>query len=397
MKNINMNPITVILAFAFIYPLVKGFFLKFSSINLKYEVEKVESTIVFILSLFLGIFYSKKIFFHGDNGIYKSIYEAIPHSLTIYTENNPSLVFIVIMPIFILILYKIFIHIIELLNKITLNPMLNGIENILEHKSNLFKRISGLVFQLPKSICYVIVITFLLNTLSIFNFTPYINKYLGQSKPYNFICKKVVIPITNSNVAKQLPNILNNSFKVVEKNAQTNAKYPNAETPSDTNARTIIYYNGVTLDEGVKSNSEIDTFARKLVSGQQDNMVKANIIYTWVGKNISYDNDKASSVLNNNFNIKSGAVDAYNTKKGICFDYACLYVAMCRANGFKVRLITGEGFNGVSWVSHAWNQVYIKETNTWINVDPTFYNGGNYFNSKRFQIDHKNSKIAGQW
>jgi hypothetical protein len=276
-----------------------------------------------------------------------------------------------------------------------LNPLLNSIENILEHRSNLFKRISGLVFQLPKSICYIIFITFILNTLSIFNVSPSINKYLGQSKPYNYICKKVVIPITKSNVAKQLPNILNNSFKVVEKNAQ--GQNPSLNVPNNIGTRTIIYYNGVTLDEGVRSNSQIDKFATELVSGEKDNMAKANRLYSWVGKNISYDNDKASSVLNNDFSVKSGAIDAYNTRKGICFDYACLYVAMCRANGFKVRLITGEGFNGVSWVSHAWNQVYLKETNTWINVDPTFYNGGNYFNSRRFEKDHKNSKIAGEW
>lgn len=397
MKNTNINPITIILVFAFIYPLAKGFFLKFSSDNLQYEVEKAESTIIFILSLFLGIYYSKKIFFYGDNGIYKKIYEAIPHSLTSYTDGNPSIVFIIVMPVVIFVLYRIFISIIELLNKLTLNPLLVSIENILEHKSNLFKRISGMAFQLPKAICYIIFITFLFNTLSIFNVSPSINKYLGQSEPYDLICKKIVIPITNSNVAKQLPNIINNSFKVVEKNAGIKSQYPNVNAPNNIGNRTIIYYNGVTLDEGVKSNAEIDKLAKNLVLGDKNNTERANILYSWIGKNISYDNDKARSVLNNDFNIKSGAVEAYNTRKGICFDYACLYVAMARADGLSVRLITGEGFNGVSWVSHAWNQVYIKETNEWINADPTFYNGGNYFNSKRFQMDHRNSKIAGQW
>lgn len=393
MKNININPITALLLLVFIYPLAKGFFLKFSSINLKYEVEKVESTIIFIISLLLGIFFSKKIFFQKSNGIYKKIYDGIPHIITAYIEDKPSIIFIVIMPIFIFILYKLFIYITELLNKITLDPLLNVIESKLERRSVLFKRMVGVVFQLPRSICYIIFLTFLLNTLSVFNVTPSINKYLGQSKPYEYICKKVVIPITNSNVARQLPNILSDSFKVVEKDAL----YPNINNPSNIGNRTIIYYNGVTLEEGIKSNSEIDKLAVKLTSGETDDKVKANLLYSWVGKNISYDNDKASSVLNNNFSIKSGAIEAYNTRKGICFDYACLYVAMCRANGLKVRLITGEGFNGVSWVSHAWNQVYLKATNSWINVDTTFYNGGNYFNSKVFQRDHKNSKVAGEW
>ena len=45
-----------------------------------------------------------------------------------------------------------------------------------------------------------------------------IDKYLQQSKLYNNICKEVVIPITKSTIAKQLPNIINNSFKIQIKN-----------------------------------------------------------------------------------------------------------------------------------------------------------------------------------
>jgi hypothetical protein len=59
--------------------------------------------------------------------------------------------------------------------------------------------------------------------------------------------------------------------------------------------------------------------------------------------------------------------------------------------------MTGEGFNGVSWVSHAWNEVYIPEEDKWYKVDPTFFKGGNYFNSRRFDLDHRDAKVAGQW
>ncbi len=70
---------------------------------------------------------------------------------------------------------------------------------------------------------------------------------------------------------------------------------------------------------------------------------------------------------------------------------------MCRANNIKVRLVTGDGFNGANWVSHAWNQVYISDLNQWINVDTTFAKGGNYFNNKMFDLDHKNANIIGEW
>ena len=70
---------------------------------------------------------------------------------------------------------------------------------------------------------------------------------------------------------------------------------------------------------------------------------------------------------------------------------------MSKANNIKVRIITGQGFNGNNWVSHAWNQVYIEKEKKWINVDPTFLIGGDYFDSKRFVIDHKAESIAGEW
>ena len=128
-----------------------------------------------------------------------------------------------------------------------------------------------------------------------------------------------------------------------------------------------------------------------------DTISKAKKIYNWVGKNIDYDSEKANEVLYNDFRKGSGAIPTFQTKNGICFDYACLYVAMCRANAIKVRLITGYGFNGVSWIGHAWNQVYIPEEKKWINVDATFYKGGYYFNSDNFNLDHKGAEIAGEW
>ncbi len=70
---------------------------------------------------------------------------------------------------------------------------------------------------------------------------------------------------------------------------------------------------------------------------------------------------------------------------------------MCKANDIPVRLIVGEGYNGMSWVSHSWNEVYIKEMDKWVNVDSTFYNAGNYFDNDTFNSEHRNRKIAGEW
>jgi hypothetical protein len=393
---LKINPITLLLVIAFAYPIIKGFLFKFSSNSLKEDIQEIGNNLSFIVSLFLGVFFSKKVFIEHNSGIYKDIYEIVPEKLLYYIENNNMVLYAIIIPIMIFILYKVASFIMELVSKITFYPVVDILERFIQNKSNTLKRISGAIIEIPKAVVYVLFITFIINILSLFNLTSKYSAFLEDSKPYNYLCKEIVIPATNSTVAKQLPNILNNSFKVVVKDADSQ-DIANSIVDIASNKRVIVYYNGVTLDEGIKSNSKIDSFAKELGSKGVLSKDKAKLIYNWVGSNINYDYEKADRVLGNDFDIKSGAIPTFQTKQGICFDYACLYVAMARANGLKVRIITGEGFNGVSWVSHAWNEVYIPEEDKWYKVDPTFFKGGNYFNSRRFDLDHRDAKVAGQW
>ena len=379
----KLNPVTSLLIVAFLFPLIKGFFYKFSSINSKKGIIRAGIDISFIIALFLGSYLSRKIFIEHDKGIYKKLYYSLPNSMTSYIQGSNLLLYVVIIPTSIYLVYKLISYILYIICSVLVFPILDVIEHRVESKSNSFKQILGVLFQLPRAFAYLLVISFALNIFSMFYKDQEIDKYLQQSKLYNSICKEVVIPITKSTIAKQLPNIINNSFKIQIKNINQ----PNS----------VVYYNGITIEEGVKSNTKIDNYAKRIISNPKNTYTTAKQLYDWVGQNINYDSEKANLILNNDFRISSGAIKTFETRKGICFDYACLYVAMCRANNIKVRLITGDGFNGVSWVGHAWNQVYVPKENRWINVDTTFSKGGNYFDTQRFNIDHRTSEIAGEW
>ncbi|AIY83431.1 transglutaminase family protein [Clostridium baratii] len=159
----------------------------------------------------------------------------------------------------------------------------------------------------------------------------------------------------------------------------------------------IIYYNGVTIDEGIRSNSEINSKAKEIVKNDKTDKEKAKSLYVWVGSNIKYDFKKAEEVLSNKKVNNSGAIPAFEERKGICFDYACLYAAMCRAVNLKVRIVMGEAYNGEEYINHAWNEVYLDSEKRWIKVDPTFYIAGNYFDNKNFDKDHREKSIAGEW
>lgn len=388
----KFNLINIVLIICFAYPIIKGFVFKFSSNNIKKDVEDIVYNISFLVSLFLSIYLVKKIFFQHDKGIYKSIYNMIPDEAIKFFGTNFLFLYIIMVPLLLIIIFKIITFIADMSLKAILYPVFDGMEGIINRSSNLIKRIFGGIFQIPRGICYVLLISFILNILSMFNVGKEYGSYLEKSSIYKSICQNVIIPLNNSKLAQQLPNIIDNSFKVEHK------EIPGLSGSDLSSGRkVIVYYNGITLDEGVKSNAEIDNFAVKLAEKGSNKTKKAEILYNWVGSNISYDEEKANQVLNDNYGTKSGAIPTFYNRKGICFDYACLYVAMCRANGIKVRLITGQGFNGVSWVSHAWNQIYIPEESKWINVDTTFYKGGNYFNSIRFEVDHRGADIAGEW
>lgn len=381
------NPVDAALILIVLYPLIKGFLLKFSSKNLKSDIEEVSSYISFIAGAILGTYLTKQIFVIHQEGIYVEIYKHIPEKIITTLEAKPIFIYVLVMPIMIFLAYKIIGLIIELINNITFYPLLDGIEDLIKEKSGFTKRIIGLLFQLPKAIWYMLLVTLVLNVSAIIGISDSYNEKLDKSIVYSSICENIINPITNSKFAQKLPNIINNSFKIVVKNDE-----PESLSKS---GRTIVYYNGITLSEGIKSNEEIDQFARELTKDKKSSAKKAKAIYNWVGQNIEYDYDKVEKILKNDFSVKSGAINTFYSRKGICFDYSCLFATMCRANNIEVRIITGEGFNGSNWVNHAWNQVYISEEERWINVDTTFYKGGNYFDSSIFKLDHRNAKIAG--
>ncbi|AGK97983.1 transglutaminase-like domain-containing protein [Clostridium pasteurianum] len=392
----KVNPVTLIIIISFCYPILKGLLLGFSSYSAKRDMENIIGSISFILAVYIGIKYVRNIFIGNENGVVNKMISYLPDNIAYYFQSKPMIIYLIVIPIAIYIIYKIISVILIFINNITIYHLIDGIESLVRNKSYVFRRIMGALVQIPRSICYLLVVLLMLNFASMFSVNSQFNKYLSSSNTYKYLCQQFVIPATNSNVAKKLPKIIDDSVSIVVK--QNNLQnLPNGKISDTSPGRTIVYYNGVTLDEGIKSNQQINNFARNLVEREGNTTSKAKKLYDWEGQNIAYDYNKANLVLNNNFDIQSGAIPTFESRKGICFDYACLYVAMARADNMKVRLVTGEGFNGVSWVSHAWNMVYIPETDKWINVDTTFSKGGNYFNSRIFDLDHRNAKIIGEW
>lgn len=354
-------------------------------------LKSVIKSVALICALFITVIFVKEAVIKDSFGIMSYISNNISSSIAILFTKTKLFLGLIHLIVFIII-YNIFKLIIEILNKVILYPVSKSLDEVIKKCGKGVRALLGGVFQLPKAICYVIILTALLTYANLFISNSRLRNTLEESKIYTYINNKVITPIIQSDAAKSFPNIIEDSFKIVDVE-------DNIINTNDNYVKGLVFYNGVTLEEGVKSNEAIDKTAREIASPYNENYDKGRSIYEWIGQNISYDDNKAVEVMQNQFpkNVASGAISAFNSRSGVCFDYACLYVAMCRANEIPVRLIVGEGYNGITWVSHSWNEIYINEEKGWVPVDSTFYNAGDYFDNYGFNAEHRKKQIAGEW
>ena len=125
--------------------------------------------------------------------------------------------------------------------------------------------------------------------------------------------------------------------------------------------------------------SNVVKVSAEVCHGKTKTIDKISAIFKYVTNNITYDYEKAKAAP---VGYLPNVDSIIKSKKGICFDYAAVFAAMCRAQGIPTKLITG--YVAPNGVYHAWNEVYSKEKG-WITVsfylktsgfnivDPTFY------------------------
>ena len=379
----NFNIVSIILVLIFVIPIFLGFIKGFNYRSGKYELFNLEKDIVVLVTIVLGAI---------NSNIILNILNYIKSNIVFLNNLNGlayRIYYIIGFIILLIILYNIIMLFIRLINLIIFDPLLKLIDRLGQFLGTGFTRICGVIFAIPNSIINIIIAAFIIKALLLLPLPTYIINQIDNSNIYNYLNTNIVEQITDSSLVKNFPKLLNNSLKIENGN--------NGELSDNNSNGAITYYNGVTLAQAVKSSPAIDAKTQEIIAGKRTDEAKAYAIYQWVGQNITYDNKKAQELEEGDVNLKSGAIAAFDTREGVCFDYASLYVAMARDAGLKVRLITGEGFDGTQWVSHAWNQVYIPSQNKWINVDCTFYDAGNFFNSSDFNGYHKDASIAGQW
>jgi len=393
---------TYILYGLFLMPLITGLFKPFSRDRIEASLISFIDNTGFICAMILSVYLTKQVFFNEDSAFFRQVYDLIPNIIKEVLQGKDVLVYIISVP-FILLILLLLLRIVSIpFYKAAEDCFSDLIYSGVAKMGAIGRRLLSALWQLPKSVYLTLIFVLSLNFFSYYFYAPSLTRWMNESKTYRLIYDKALLPVLNSNIAKNIPAILNNSFvkeldRAMPEEGEFFIRRIGERITEGLDIQVVEYFNGVTLEEAVTSNEEIDNLAKELVFGKRNDRDKAYALYDWISENIGYDFEKAEDISRGAEKVPSGAITAFTEKKGICLDYSALYVAMCRAAGLRSRLVTGLAYSGTGWGDHAWNQVYISEEQNWVNVDTTFGKIANYFDKPDFEVDHRYAVIQGEW
>lgn len=232
--------------------------------------------------------------------------------------------------------------------------------------SSLFSRLSGAAIGLLIGAGRCIVVVALLFVFATLYPDSSFTRYVEASPIYQEGAKRVIEPLSGNLVKDKLPVFT----KAVEKELSG-----------------IMQRKYEVIDHAIPD--DIDAAAAEIVKGAKTDEDKARRLYDWVGTRVQYDYGKVDDYEQKGIWHEQTPQDTFDTKKGVCIDYARLYAMMARSQGLQVRVVTGQGYNGQGgYGPHAWNEVYLSEQKKWVPLDPTWAQSGNWFNPPNFAATH---------
>ncbi|MNB73151.1 Transglutaminase-like superfamily protein [compost metagenome] len=198
-----------------------------------------------------------------------------------------------------------------------------------------------------------------------------VSRYIEASPVYRQGVEKLIEPVAGSAVQDKLP-VLTEAV-TAEMNDILRRKYE-------------------IIDRDISG--DISEAAANVAGSGKNAKEKARLLYDWVGTRISYDYAKAKNYERNRIWKEQTPQETFDTRLGVCIDYARLYAVMARSQGLQVRVVTGRGYDGQGgYGPHAWNEVYLPESGTWIPLDSTWAKSGDWFNPPDFASTHVKESV----
>ncbi|NMO95613.1 transglutaminase domain-containing protein [Paenibacillus lemnae] len=270
-----------------------------------------------------------------------------------------------------MICYGIIISLLRLLAALTIGSRGGGASGSRERPASVTSRLTGaLIGVLLGTARGILVIAVLFICVSL-NPSSDFSRYVEASPVYRQGAQVVIEPLSGTFVKEKLP-VFTQSVQQ-ELNGIMQKKYE-------------------VIDHAIPQG--IQETAAHVVKDAATDEQKARLLYDWVGTRISYDYDKVKLYEEQRIWKEQTPQDTYDTRWGVCIDYARLYAMMARSQDLEVRVVTGQGYNGQGgYGPHAWNEVYLSEQDQWVPLDPTWAQSGDWFNPPRFAETHIKEEV----
>ena len=108
--------------------------------------------------------------------------------------------------------------------------------------------------------------------------------------------------------------------------------------------------------------TQTEELADEICAGCDTDAEKVQSFYNWMIANLEYDYDY-QAVLQH-FNVRR----TLRTRKGVCYDFANLFAALCRSQNIPCYVVDGTPYDR-STEDHTWNRVYYGDS--WWDIDVT--------------------------
>lgn len=109
--------------------------------------------------------------------------------------------------------------------------------------------------------------------------------------------------------------------------------------------------------------TKTEKLADKICDDCDTDEEKVKAIYSWIIHNFEYDYECEPVVQY--FNVRK----TLSTQKGICYDFAHIFAALCRSQDIPCYVVDGTKYDNANY-HHTWNRVYFD--GVWWNTDVTF-------------------------
>jgi hypothetical protein len=237
--------------------------------------------------------------------------------------------------------------------------------------TGFFSRLAGAVIgAVIGSVRAIMIIAVLFIGVSLYPESSF-SSYVQASPVYREGAQTVIAPLTGGLVKDKLPVITRAAEQELSGILQRRYEIIDRSIPDD-----------------------IGAAAAQITSGANSDEEKARLLYDWVGTRVSYDYGKVEAYEQRGEWHEQTPQDTFDTRKGVCIDYARLYAVMARSQNLDVRVVTGLGYNGQGgYGPHAWNEVYLTEQKKWVPLDPTWAQSGDWFNPPNFAQTHIEDRL----